>query len=187
MELCGSYVAEGLFQFTDPYGDDQRSFSIPFVCECDTTYECAGTPGFWRNRPEEWPVSSLMIGGVSYSIVELLDILDIPVRGRMTVKLAHHLIAAKLNVLVGTDPSIQGAIDDGDAYLMAHSIGSRPRGAAKEEGEAIKDALVDYNESTCPEDFMDGLIPSLMQSGGPSIQNSGSETKSWGEIKKLNK
>src|SRR5687767_11271459 len=36
----------------------------------------ARTPGYWKNHPESWPVTSLTIGGQAYSQACLLDVMS---------------------------------------------------------------------------------------------------------------
>ena len=48
----------------------------------------------------------------------------------VTVILAKHLIAAKLNVISGADDGIETTTDAADQFLADHPVGSRPRGAA---------------------------------------------------------
>jgi hypothetical protein len=64
--------------------------------------QCPLGQGFWKNHPVAWPVSSLTLGSQRYTQVELLTILDTPVRGDASLILAHQLIAAKLNIAGGT-------------------------------------------------------------------------------------
>src|SRR5688572_26907655 len=63
--------------------------------------DCVFTQGYWKNHAEAWPVSTLVLGTVSYSQAQLLEILRTPVRGNGLISLAHQLIAAKLNVANG--------------------------------------------------------------------------------------
>ena len=88
-------------------------------------------------------------------------------------------MAAKLNVAGGSDPSIQPTIDAADAYLMMYPVGSRPNGAAKAEGEMLKDELCYYNELGCPDDMMPVYDGAAVQTFG-----SGAEESTWGAIKK---
>jgi len=79
---------------------------------------CTYTMGYWKNHPNDWPVDTLMLGSVQYSQMELLQIFRRPVKGNGLVSLAHQLIAAKLNVENGADPTdVQGYIDDADAMI----------------------------------------------------------------------
>ena len=104
------------------------------------------TQGFWKNHPEAW-LAGITIGGIAYTQEEALEILSTPpARGDATYILAHQLIAAKLNVESGADGSALGTtIADADAWLMAHPLGSNPRGTDREEGIALAEVLDDFN------------------------------------------
>ena len=79
---------------------------------------CVRGQGYWKNHPEPWPVTELQLGNVTYTQQQLLDILHEPVRGNGLLILAHQLIAAKLNIAAGADPScIQGTIAEADALI----------------------------------------------------------------------
>jgi hypothetical protein len=190
VELCGDYIASGSFYFTSPYGNDCRSFEIAFTCPCDTTPDgCYGTPGFWKNRSEAWPVSSLILGPSTYNTAELLAIFDMPTRGDITVILAQHLIAAKLNLIIGGEPSIQPSIDAADSYLTTHALGSKPNGATKTLGGNIKEDLKDYNELGCPDGYpaAAATLLFLKDASSPVKTSAGTESRSWGAIKDLYK
>jgi hypothetical protein len=109
---------------------------------------CVFGQGYWKTHPEAWPVTTLQLGNVTYDQQQLLDILSEPVRGNGLVSLAHHLIAAKLNVANGADPScIQQTIADADALigdLVVPPVGDGY--LATRDVEALKDVLEDYNE-----------------------------------------
>jgi hypothetical protein len=109
---------------------------------------CVRGQGYWKNHPEAWPVTELQLGNVTYTQEELLSILHQPVRGNGLVSLAHHLIAAKLNVANGADPScIEQTIADADALigdLVVPPVGDGY--LAPRDVEALKDMLEDYNE-----------------------------------------
>jgi hypothetical protein len=104
--------------------------------------------GYWKNHPQAWPVTELQLGNVTYTQEQLLDIMHEPVRGNGLVSLAHHLIAAKLNVANGADPScIQQTIADADTLigdLVVPPIGDGY--LAPRDVNALKDTLEDYNE-----------------------------------------
>src|SRR3989344_377587 len=59
---------------------------------------CTLTQGYWKNHPDSWPVSSLILGTTVYTKAQLLTIFGQPVAGNGLVSLAHQLIAAKLNI-----------------------------------------------------------------------------------------
>ncbi|MCI0652833.1 MAG: hypothetical protein L0Z55_13220 [Planctomycetes bacterium] len=129
----------------------------------------ARTPGYWKNHPEAWPVTELALGdgGHVYSQECLLAVLGLSTVGDIRVPLIHHLIAAKLNLLAGTDasyvtgvPSAGDTIGDtiaaADAYLLPSLpasatcptpffAGAAPKGSVKSQGESLKTALDLYN------------------------------------------
>jgi len=77
---------------------------------------CTHTLGFWKNHANDWPVSGLQLGTVTYSAADLLRILNQPVKGNGLVSLAHQLIAAKLNVATGASGPTS-TIADADALI----------------------------------------------------------------------
>ena len=111
---------------------------------------CTYTQGYWRNHPDAWPVTSLTIGTVTYQAAELMAILDNPAQGNGLVILAHQLIAAKLNIANGADPSaVQQTVTDADAIIATLVIppignGYLPSG---QTGNLIE-TLTQYNEGT---------------------------------------
>jgi len=93
-----------------------------------STGTCTLTQGYWKNHADSWPVDSLTLGTTLYSETQLLAILNTPVGGNGLLSLAHQLIAAKLSVAAGSDPTpLAGAIALADALiggLVAPPIGS---------------------------------------------------------------
>ena len=83
-----------------------------------TPFACVRGQGYWKNHPDAWPVTELQLGNVTYTQEQLLAILHEPVRGNGLLILAHQLIAAKLNIAAGADPScIQDTIAAADALI----------------------------------------------------------------------
>jgi hypothetical protein len=87
---------------------------------------CTFTQGYWKthgpiptgNNSNEWTVTSLTLGTVSYTDLELQSILDTPAGGNGLIALAHQLIAAKLNVANGADDTdVAAAIAAADALI----------------------------------------------------------------------
>lgn len=70
---------------------------------------CTYTIGYWKTHFAAWPVASLTLGSVAYTSAELLAILNQPAGGNKLLILAHQLIAAKLNLANGADPSAAAA------------------------------------------------------------------------------
>jgi hypothetical protein len=182
MELCGDYTAHLDLNYNMGAGWRLLTYDTEFTCECDEPGSCTFTPGYWKNHPEDWPVTSLTVGCIEYSQAKLLDIFDWPTKGDMTIKLFHHLVAAKLNVLSGADDYIMDCITAGDDFLCANLLLSKPVGALKDEAEDIKDCLADYNEIPCCMDNDDDM---LSISGPAATENAaGTVESSWGSIKK---
>jgi len=111
---------------------------------------CTYSQGYWRNHPNAWPVPSLTLGTVTYQATELMAILDNPARGNGLVILTHQLIAAKLNIANGADPSaVQQAITNADnmiGALVAPPIGDGYLPPAQ-TGD-LTETLTEYNEGT---------------------------------------
>ena len=104
------------------YGTYTNSAATPnaVMQTAPPTRNCTFTQGFWKNHPENWPVSSLTLGTVVYTKAELLAILDEPAQGNGLIILAHQLIAAKLNIAYGADPTAAAAaIAAADAQIGA--------------------------------------------------------------------
>ena len=120
---------------------------VPFtVTEC--SLGCTLSQGFWKNHGEDWPVSSLTLGSVSYTQSQLLTIFNTPVKGNGLIALAHQLIAAKLNIANGASASaISSTIAAADALIG--SLVVPPSGAGFLDPavtSALNDALTNYNE-----------------------------------------
>lgn len=96
-------------------------------------YACYYTPGYWKNHPEDWPITEMNICGTDYDQAGLMDILQTSSKGDKSIDLAHHLIAAKLNWASGARMAYSGdLIPNAEAALCAAGgIGSRPSGEAK--------------------------------------------------------
>lgn len=117
-------------------------FNVPPVRSPGT-----GTPGYWKNHPDAWPVDSLVIGGVTYTKDELLANMTENPKDKTTT-LFRHLVAAMLNVLIGNDDScIAGTIAAADAWLVSYPLGSRVRSSslAWRQGEPLSRTLDNYN------------------------------------------
>jgi len=108
--------------------------------------DCTLTQGFWKNHADAWPVTSLMLGSVSYDQAQLLEILETPPKGNGLIALAHQLIAAKLNVAAGA--STPGSLAEADALIGALVV--PPVGAgylAPSVTSALNDAIDRFNNS----------------------------------------
>lgn len=124
---------------------------------------CSYTQGYWKNHgpnpngnnSNEYPVSSLTIGGNSYTDVQLESILRTAVGGNGLISLAHQLIAAKLNIANGSNPAtIQTALTQADALIA--TLGSQkipPVGTgylSPDSVSSLVNLLTQYNEGKLP-------------------------------------
>jgi len=89
---------------------------------------CTLTLGYWKNHPENWPVTTLTLGTTTYTQAQLISILKQPVKGNGLVSLSHQLIAAKLNVANGASGSVIAAAiasaDSAIGSLVVPPVGS---------------------------------------------------------------
>jgi hypothetical protein len=83
---------------------------------------CPLSQGYWKNHAEFWPVSSLVLGSQTYTQWELRSLLTTPVNKDASLILAHQLIAAELNIALGSDPApVSATIAAADAMLASYS------------------------------------------------------------------
>ncbi len=106
-----------------------------------------GTPGYWQNHPDAWPVQEITIGGVTYTKAEAIAIIAAPVAKDKVYTMFPALVSAKLNVMIGNDPScIQQTIDCADQWMATY--GGHPVKAnsqAWQQGEPLYCQLDAYN------------------------------------------
>jgi len=93
---------------------------------------CPQSQGYWKNHPDAWPVTSLMLGSQTYTKAELLTILHTAIgtgkNADASLILAHQLIATKLNIANGADGTpVTTTIADADAVLSLYT-GKLPYG-----------------------------------------------------------
>ena len=136
--------------FGGPEVKKTATASISVTCPPPPGGGCTFTQGFWKNHTEVWPVDSLTLGTVSYTAAQLSQIFDEPVAGNGLISLAHQLIAAKLNVANGADPTdAQADINAADSLiggLVVPPIGSGFLNPDDTSG--LVDALTDFNEGS---------------------------------------
>ncbi len=131
---------------------------------------CTYTQGYWKNHTAAWPVASLTLGTVSYTAAQLLAIFNQPAQGNKLTILAHQLIAAKLNLAQGANPSaIASTISAADALIG--SLVVRPIG----NGNLPSNPATGYANQL--DDFNNGLV-------GPGHCGSVPATATtWGTVK----
>lgn len=117
---------------------------------------CTYTQGYWKthgpvptgNNTNQWPVTPLTIGSVSYTDLQLQAIFDKPAAGNGLISLAHQLIAAKLNIANGADgTAVASAIAAADALIGGLVIPPVGVGSlAPASTSALTSILASYNE-----------------------------------------
>ena len=168
---CGTTYIFRAFAHNIPGGLKASDKSGTTQC---TTFDCGGegctyTQGYWKthgpegcatgNNSNNWwdvitdpsnpaHVTSLTLGTVSYTDLQLCSILNTPAAGNGLLSLAHQLIAAKLNIANGSSPvSIQSSIDAADALIGGLTIPPVGSGwSAPSSTSALTTALTNYNE-----------------------------------------
>ena len=136
---------------------------IELSCENPGT----GTPGYWMNHPEAWPVDEITIGGVTYTQAEALALMWLPTKGDKTLTMFPAVVAAILNEEIGNSnecmvevcgeelsirivrglaeswmrghPPLSGVKASSDAWQECGDLPDLPA------GEAMYEALDDYN------------------------------------------
>lgn len=157
MDKCGDLmniaVAIGIPDETNPdcagIPDATDSDSHSVTVDCDGESPGTGTPGYWKNHPRAWPVDSIMIGGVTYSMEEAITVMWTAGKGDKTFTMFRALAAAKLNVLIGNDSScISTTIASADSWMALYGPAGSGVGGSSHAwsiGEPLKHLLDAYN------------------------------------------
>ena len=128
-------------QIESPHTD--FGFWVPPVAQPGT-----GTPGYWKNHPEAWPVNTITVGGIPYTKEQALSWLEQVGKDR-TITMFSSLVPAKLNVMIGNDAScVASAIAEADEWMQTYGpVGSGVHAAslAWKIGEPLHRQLDNYN------------------------------------------
>jgi hypothetical protein len=142
------------------YGLDMSNLNFWFAHTCSTTEDgiaaCpppaapgTGTPGYWKNHSEAWPVETITIGGVVYTKAQAIALMQKATKGDKTYNMFEQLVAAKLNVLAGNEAScINGTIAAADLWMATYGpVGSNVKAssAAWAVGGPLATTLDRYN------------------------------------------
>ncbi len=106
-----------------------------------------GTPGYWKNHADAWPVSGITIGGINYTVAAAIANMQTSKTDR-TYSMFQDLVCAILNKDIGNDPTcINSYITSAQAWMTAHPVGSGVDGgsAAWTQGDPIHQQLDAYN------------------------------------------
>jgi hypothetical protein len=106
-----------------------------------------GTPGYWKNHSDDWPVSSITIGGVTYTKAQAIYWLGRVGKDKTTTLFAS-LVSAKLNILAGNAGAcVSSTIPLADAWMASHPVGSNVAASSSDwaYAEPLHQTLDAYN------------------------------------------
>ena len=107
-----------------------------------------GTPGYWKNHPEAWPVQGITVGNVYYTKDHALAILSNPGSDK-SYTMFSSLVPAMLNVMIGNDGScVSSTITEADAWMATSAFkGSKVAASslAWKIGEPLHRLMDNYN------------------------------------------
>jgi hypothetical protein len=156
----------------DAIGNPDSDLSPAVNGETTQAVNCTFTQGYWKNHESAWPVSSLTLGSVTYTKAQLLSILGKSVQGNGLTSMAHQLIAAKLNIASGANPTAAAApIAAADAQ-----IGSL---VCPPVGSGYLHPSTTSSTTQALDDFNNGVT------GPGHCGTVATETKTWGQVKAL--
>ena len=127
--------------------------------ECPGT----GTPGYWKNHPDAWPVEVIVVGCVSYSKDAAINIMKMSVSKDKTITLFKALVAAKLNVAAGCkDCCVADCIECADSLLCEVGVLSGQKASSDfwqgEGGGSCCNAKGAEYYYLCLDDYNNGLL-----------------------------
>jgi hypothetical protein len=106
-----------------------------------------GTPGYWKNHQDAWPVANITVGGVTYTKAQAIAWLG-KVGKDKTTTMFSSLVPAMLNVMIGNDGScVNSTIALANAWMAAHPVGSNVAASsdAWTIGEPLHQQMDAYN------------------------------------------
>ncbi len=107
-----------------------------------------GTPGYWKNHPDAWPVAHVTVGGVTYTRAQAIAWLDTVGKDKTTTMFSS-LVSAMLNVMVGNDSScVASTISAADHWMALYGpVGKGVHAAsyAWKIGEPLHRLMDNYN------------------------------------------
>ncbi|MGB6002093.1 MAG: Calx-beta domain-containing protein, partial [Thermoanaerobaculia bacterium] len=107
---------------------------------------------FWKQHPWLWSEDELEIGGRVYAQQELLELLAYTADDDRA-QVARELVAAKLNLLVGSPPDILEVVAAADRYLARQSEGIRSELQLGQQGFELRISLHEYNNQGCDQGY----------------------------------
>lgn len=107
-----------------------------------------GTPGYWKNHPEAWPVSEITVGGRTYTRDEAIAWMWTSGSDK-TLTMFNSLVSAMLNVKIGNDGNcVASTIESANTWMATYGpVGSRVHASslAWKRGEPMHRLMDNYN------------------------------------------
>lgn len=101
---------------------------------------------YWHDHPESWPVNLVSLGGVVYSQEQALPFLGITGDSPLLYMLRAQMLAARLNVSQGADPSIANPlIEEADLVLELSATAEAQQSLEMQHIALLAEALAYYN------------------------------------------
>ncbi len=149
----GEFLLNGTFEIklvdyvlSPSYGDDSIS-SVPVNTVCPPGCPGTGTPGYWKNHPDAWPVDCITVGGEEFCKEDAKRFMKEKKKDK-TSTLLRALIAAQLNILIGTESGcVDATMEAAYAWLNEFPYGSKVKASsdAWKIGEPLYLTLDAYN------------------------------------------
>ncbi|MEO8520131.1 MAG: SdrD B-like domain-containing protein [Acidobacteriota bacterium] len=107
-----------------------------------------GTPGYWKNHPEAWPIQQITIGERTYTKAEAIALLEKPGKDK-TLTMFSSLVPAILNTLIGNDSGcVSSTITMAQEWMKKYGpVGSNVAASsyAWKVGEPLHRTMDNYN------------------------------------------
>ena len=107
-----------------------------------------GTPGYWKNHPEAWPVQTIVVGNVTYTKAQAIALLE-QVGKDKTLTMFSSLVPAMLNVAIGNDGScVSSTIAQAQEWMKAYGPAGKNVAASSDAwkiGEPLHRLMDNYN------------------------------------------
>ena len=107
-----------------------------------------GTPGYWKNHPEAWPVEQITVGNTTYTKAQAIALLEKPGKDK-TLTMFSSLVPAMLNLLVGNDGScVSSTIEAANEWMITYGPVGKGVSAASyawKVGEPLHRQMDNYN------------------------------------------
>ena len=147
-ELVNTAWADGYPVDGSPIVTDEASWTVKVDCT-PHVQPGTGTPGYWKNHSEAWPVDEIMVCNDSSSKDEAIISMSQPIKRDKTITIYKALVAAKLNVFIGNnDTCIKDVIALSDEWFCNYGpVGSEVKASSSawKIGEVLYQQLDNYN------------------------------------------